>query len=125
MSDISLLKAASDLARHATTRHAVIARNIANADSPDYKAKDIKAFSLDDSEFELRTTRAEHLSAVGTTRGGRHMEYAIDAPVEPNGNSVSLEDQMVRAVQTQGQHNRALAIYQKSMSLLRMVASGR
>jgi flagellar basal-body rod protein FlgB len=122
MSDISLLNAASELAKHANARHSVIARNIANADSPNYQAKDIAEFSLDDSDFRLRVTKAGHLPAVGQIPGSASYTEKIieNAAIEPNGNTVSLEDQMMRSVQAQGQHNRALAIYQKSMDLLRL-----
>lgn len=121
-SGISLLNAASSLARHSSARHTVIARNIANADSPAYKAKDIQDFSLDESTFALRTTRTAHVSVSGTSiKGSRFDEHVLEnVPVEPNGNSVSLEDQMIRSSHAQNEHNKAMAIYQKSMDILKM-----
>lgn len=40
---LSLLRLASDLAAHAATRQSVIAENIAHADTPGYRARDIPA----------------------------------------------------------------------------------
>jgi flagellar basal-body rod protein FlgB len=37
----------------------------------------------------------------------------------PNGNSVSLEEEMVAAVDASREHNRALAVYRHGMTVLR------
>ncbi|MDG1803103.1 MAG: flagellar biosynthesis protein FlgB, partial [Paracoccaceae bacterium] len=42
-----------------------------------------------------------------------------DGASSPNGNSVSLEQEMLRSVDAQRQHNRALAIYKHTMTVLR------
>lgn len=43
-------------------RHSVISSNIANADTPDYKAKDLKFEQLlNDELLELKTTCAQHI----------------------------------------------------------------
>jgi flagellar basal-body rod protein FlgB len=39
--------------------------------------------------------------------------------MSPNGNSVSLETEMVKAVEVKRQHDQALAIYKSSMNVLR------
>jgi len=45
-------------------RHSVIASNIANADTPDYKVKDLKFEQLlNDELLELRTTSARHIKS--------------------------------------------------------------
>ena len=43
-----------------------------------------------------------------------------DAPADPNGNSVSLEDQVLRGVEAMRAHDRAIAVYQASLDLMRM-----
>ncbi len=48
-------------------------------------------------------------------------ELAIEREGErdPNGNSVSLETEMLNAVSAKRQHDRALAIYKSSLTVLR------
>ena len=44
---------------------------------------------------------------------------------DPNGNSVSLETEMMHGVDAKRQHDRAMAIYQSSMTILRSTFSRR
>jgi len=106
--DLSIFKVASAMARHAATRHETVAQNIANADTPGYKARDIAPF---DATLALGNNPD---AAIGRAREMRA------AMVSPNGNSVALDEQMVMASETKIQHETALAIYKKSMDLLRM-----
>ena len=43
--DLKILHTASLLARHSVQRHSLVAENIANADTPGYKAKDLEPFA--------------------------------------------------------------------------------
>lgn len=118
---LSIFRTAHAMAVHAGERQTILAQNMANADTPDYSARDIKPFSEVVGETVadpgLLTTRATHLTSQGSpheanvfTREGEH---------DPNGNSVSLEVEMLNAVDAKRQHDRALAIYKTSMGLLR------
>jgi len=106
--DLPLLKVASAMARHSANRHGTIAQNIANADTPGYKARDLTPFDA------MLALRDDPSAATGTSR-----EMSVSS-VSPNGNSVALDEQMVMASETKIQHETALAIYRKSMDLLRM-----
>jgi len=54
----------------ASKRHGIIASNIANADTPDYKAKDIKFENmLEDERIAVRVTHASHISQRDRLRG--------------------------------------------------------
>ena len=122
MENLSLFELASAMARHATQRHRVIAENVANADTPGYRARDVEDFRATVKEaFTARATRPGHAGQVdaGTAvRAPRIVELPL-AP-EPNGNSVNVEDQAVRAAEAQGQHALALAVYRKSADILRL-----
>ncbi len=111
------------MARHAGARHRVIAENVANADTPGFQARDVKGFADYVNEgFTPRATRAGHLGADAISRSARNPEIFIDRSVQSsgNGNSVSLEGEMVKAVSAQGQHSLATAIYSKVHDLMRM-----
>lgn len=112
LENLTLLRTASAMARHATTRHAVIAENIAHADTPGYRARDVEPFSAVLDRFE---------AARGDGRAGARFETGVvELPGSPNGNSVTLEDQAVRAAEAQAQYNLALTIFSKGLDLMRI-----
>jgi flagellar basal-body rod protein FlgB len=119
--NLTLLRLASSLAAHATARQTVVSENIAHADTPGYRARDIADFSetLESPSMAARTTRPGHMP-FGTEAGGfEAQEIAALGAETPNGNSVSLEDQMMRAAEVRQSHDLALGVYRKSMDILR------
>ncbi|RYG91475.1 FlgB family protein [Loktanella sp. IMCC34160] len=120
-SSLNLFRVAGSMAQHASQRQALTAQNIANADTPGYRARSIAPFSEtfrdDPTPVALRQTRAGHL-AGGQLSAQARVEFA-DTEASPNGNTVSLEEEMVNAVNIQREHGRALAIYQHGMKVLR------
>ena len=120
-SKLEVVQTALTMARHAGSRQAVIARNIANADTPGYRAREIAPFKdyvRDGAELGLTRTRAGHMAADRSGSTAR-VTYSDGEP-SPNGNSVSLEQEMVKAVEVERDHNRALTIYRHSLDVLRM-----
>ncbi|HEY9038379.1 MAG TPA: FlgB family protein [Roseovarius sp.] len=114
------------MAQHAGARQSVLARNLANADTPGYKARDIAPFAQTyegGSGFAPRATRPGHVSE---SAGGYAVEMrdAADGETDPNGNSVSLEQEMLKSVDVKRQHDRSLAIYKSALTVLRS-ATGR
>lgn len=118
---LEVFRTAHAMAVHAGARHALAAQNIANADTPGYRARDIPPFHqiAADATGSLRTTRPGH---VGADLGARQAKPAerSGALSDPNGNSVSLELEMLTAVEARRQHDRALAIYRNALSLMRL-----
>ena len=114
-----LMRVAQDLARHASARQAVIAENIAQANTPGFRARDLPAFGAQTETMHLAATRPAHLNA---DRSPPRFAPQIDrgAPsFAPNGNTVSLEREMMRAVQTRQSHEMALATYSSARNILR------
>ena len=121
--ELEVVRMASAMARHAGSRHRVIAENVANADTPGYRARDVRGFSdYMQDEFSPRTTRAGHVGGDAIARASARQEPFFDLATQAsgNGNSVSLEREMVKAVEAQGQHNMATAIYRKMHTLMRL-----
>lgn len=121
-SDLSILDMARAMGRHATTRHGVIAENVANADTPGYSARDLTPFSdVYRAEDELKETRAGHAATSSQSDYSRHIREEAPLGAEsPNGNTVSLEDQMMRAGRARRDHEMATAIYGKALDLMRL-----
>lgn len=123
--NLTIFSMADQLAQHSSARQNEIARNVANADTPGFRAGDISPFSevyRDGPGFELSRSRADHFMADQNDAWRR-----IDAPngQSPNGNTVSLEDQMLIAAEVRQSHDMALSVYSTSMSILRSSLGGR
>lgn len=125
---LQIFRMSTALAQHAGARQSVLARNIANADTPGYGARDIAPFTEiynGNSSFQPRITRSGHIGR--DTAGGYAVEIRDAAPgeIDPNGNSVSLEQEMLKAVEVKREHERALAIFKSSLTVLRAATGHR
>ena len=117
---LEVTRMAQALAAHAGARMGIIARNVANADTPGFKAMDLPDFGETyeaASGAGMRTTRAGHLA--GSDAMAKPVARAVGANGSPNGNSVSLEQEMVKAADVRQQHEMALAIYQNTRDIIR------
>lgn len=116
---LEITRMAQALAAQSGSRMAVIAQNVANADTPGYKAKDVPAFSdvYAAEGKEMRATRNGHLSAPATAAGP--VPDILRGHESPNGNSVSLEAEMVKSVEARQSHEMALAIYRATSDVIR------
>nr|WP_300057222.1 FlgB family protein [uncultured Roseobacter sp.] len=127
--NLEVFKISHAMAVHAGQKQAVAAQNVANSDTPEYKARDVAPFadsyrthvSMGDSVGQ-RATRDRHLHGVSD---GHMAEPTIDedAIASPNGNTVSLEGEMLKSLDAKRQHDRAVAIYKSSLGILRATLS--
>jgi flagellar basal-body rod protein FlgB len=81
-----------------STRAELIANNLANADTPDYKARDIDFRAAlantgaSQGGVQLATTRANHLGGTGLGAGGTAAEqYRVPLTPSLDGNSVDVQ----------------------------------
>lgn len=116
---LELTRMAQSLAAHSGARMAVIAQNVANADTPGYKAKDLAGFAevFAEEGGEMRATRPGHLTASSSV--AMPMPEQARGREAPNGNSVSLEAEMVKSVEARQNHDMALAIYRATSDVIR------
>ena len=117
--NIGMIRMARALTAHAAERQTVIARNIANSDTPGFRSGDIEDFSISyrDAPFALRQTRTRHLPPPqwqDTTR-----RITVESGMSPNGNSVSLEEEMVKLAETRRGHELSIGIYRSALNLMR------
>ncbi|KIN65919.1 Flagellar basal-body rod protein FlgB [Sulfitobacter noctilucae] len=120
--NIDIFRMSAAMARHAGQKQAVVAQNVANADTPNYKARDIADFANTyvpaDNAGAQRATRAQHLH--GALNGSMPTAAVVERDqASPNGNQVSLETETLKSVDAKRQHDRALAIYKTALSVLR------
>ena len=122
--NLNVLRLASGLATYATERQALIAENVANSDTPGFRARDLPDFGalLDQAvpAFQAKMTRPGHIPfGADAVLGAEPRAEAVEGADTPNGNSVSIEDQMMRAAGVRQSHEMALGVYAKSLEILR------
>lgn len=119
---LDLFRLAGGMARHATARQATIAENVAQADTPGYRSKDIAkfedTFAATPKTVSLTRTRPGHMSGTAAPAALRPTETR-DRPAGPDGNTVSLETEVMKTAESRMQHQTALAIYRSGMKILR------
>lgn len=120
---LSIFAKANDLALHAAARQSVIAQNVANADTPGYRARDIPSFAeayQPAHTEQMRATRHNHIEASLTTTTSTDADTVYRAgAMSPNGNSVSLETEMMMAAEAKRDHDLALAVYKSTLGIMR------
>ena len=106
----------------------VVTENVANADTPGFKAKTTGGFQemLDTATpaNRLTTTRAGHLSG---SAGPGNVEVREDADTwgeTLNGNTVVLEQQSIKANEIAENYQMASALYRKGHELLQLAVTG-
>ena len=115
---LDVTRMAQALAAHAGARQGVIAQNIAQADTPGYRAQDVPKFAETyRDEGTLRATRTGHVG--GGADVVEPVARTVAGSASPNGTTVSLEGEMVKAVDVKQQHDMALAIYRSVSDILR------
>jgi flagellar basal-body rod protein FlgB len=123
-----LFKALGERADYLNRQQKIISANIANADTPGYKAQTLEPFSFEELETApsagVQRTDAQHLA--GTEPAGHvFQETAAEArETAPDGNSVVLEQQMKQAANVRVQHRLALDAYKKHVDMLTKVVRG-
>ena len=113
-------------------RQTVLAQNIANADTPDYKPQDLQENSF--ARAVRRAARMEQpvkthdvhfqTSSASNQRNPDADEARERYETAPSGNAVVLEEQLVKVQETQMQYAALTSLYTKHMSMFRMALTG-
>jgi flagellar basal-body rod protein FlgB len=105
---IHLFDIASMQARWLSIRQTAIATNISNANTPGFAALDVHPFQdvLDKTQLNLATTNVSHISIAPTELSATASKSNDPWEVTQSGNSVSLEQEMMKA----GEVNRSYSL---------------
>ncbi|MCV0424759.1 MAG: flagellar basal body rod protein FlgB [Roseibium sp.] len=111
------------------TRQSVLAENIANSDTPGYMSRDVKSYSFEDhvgmhnGGVAPAITKAGHIGGGISTTGKVKAEERESFEITPSGNSVNLEEQMMKITQNQMDFQAATSLYTKGLGLIRTALS--
>jgi|KBSMisStaDraftv2_1062788.scaffolds.fasta_scaffold188316_3 flagellar basal-body rod protein FlgB len=116
-------------------RQNVLAQNVANADTPGFTARDLKPINFADVLKRSTSTPASVQSGMMVT-DPRHIGLAQsatpaftdmrapDGEATPSGNTVSLEQEMIKVAGTQAEYQAASNLYAKAIDMMK-IAIGR
>lgn len=125
--NIGLLKAVTAKMQYLDERQRIISANVANAQTPGYKAKDLAPvdFSLvlkkatGSTVVHQDVTHANHLPRQADLSSGKKVVDSVFSG-EGEGNGVVLEEQLLKSSETALDYNMVTAIYERSVNLMRM-----
>jgi len=111
------------------SRQKLLAENVANADTPGFRPLDLKAPTIRAGQpgpVALATTSEAHIGLSGSGRGKFDSRNGARFETTPNGNAVSLEDEMMKVAQNQSDFQLASSLYTKGLGLMKIaIGKGR
>lgn len=109
--------------------HDVVANNIANADTPDFRAKELKPLDFGGIQreqvggVEMALTARGHMVGMKSPSLGNVRVDRDTYEISSTGNSVNLQEQGVKIARNAMDYQLATTLYSKSVSLVRAVIS--
>lgn len=127
IADIPILSMLRTRLQWAQERQRVLAENVANADTPRYRARDLAPLKFDAAAevrgaaatVSLATTEPGHIAGLGLSRPQFRTESKGNYEIRPTGNAVNVEEEMMKVAANQMDYQAATAVYTRSLSLLK------
>lgn len=124
--NIALFQAMGAKMNYLSTRQGVLAQNIANADTPEYRARDLTDVDfgaiLQDvtgsKKVRVERTNPNHMMPGGNIDDPRNMKSRMTYEVAPDDNAVIIEEQMIKATQTTMDYNLMTNLMRKNVGMI-------
>lgn len=118
--DIGLFRLAEKRLNWVEQRQQVLAQNIANAYTPDFKARDLSPFesSLAEQGVAVARTDPAHLEGLHSAASGKEQPSRGKSPT---GNTVSMEQQLGKVADTASTQELVTNLYHKYQGMFKMV----
>ena len=133
LGDLPFLSALRTQMQWHSSRQSLLAENIANADTPGYRARDLERVDHE-AVFHVgrpvasgpTRTDVKHIAgrAIVDQTGFEHGRKPT-FEITPEGNSVVLEEEVMKMTSNQLDYQTVASIYQKSLGMLRMAVGRR
>jgi flagellar basal-body rod protein FlgB len=127
LGNIPLFKAMMSRMSWLTERQQLLGQNVANADTPAFKAKDLKPQTFKEmlagtgaSHLPLAATQLNHLAGVGPALSFKPVADR-NTETSPSGNNVSVEDQMLKVSSTANEFQLTTSLYRRQIGMLKTV----
>jgi flagellar basal-body rod protein FlgB len=123
---LPIFTALTEKMRWHQNRQSLLAENVANAETPGYRGRDLAAFAFKEHMSNLSvpqiatsTTNSAHIAAMGTQADGFNTRKLNSFEITPEGNGVTLEDEMMKVTSNQMDYQAATTLYTRSLKILR------
>src|SRR6476620_10925485 len=122
---LSMLRTRLDWAQ---ARQRVLAENVANSDTPKFRARDLAPLQFDNTPgssssaltpVSLSRTADSHIQGVGLSQSPYRNSNSRTFEVRPAGNAVNLEEEMMKVATNQMDFQAATALYTRSLNLIK------
>ncbi len=129
-SKVGLFTALKQKMRYSSERQSLLAKNIANANVPGYKAVDLKPVAFDElvsassGKLEIATTQPGHMRPQGGMTKFRVNEQKSTFETTPVGNNVVLEEQAMKMAENNTDYQTTTSIYKKMVEMFRLAGGG-
>lgn len=106
-------------------RQRLLAENVSNADTPNFRPRDLTPPKLDPkgpaamAAVTLARTSPGHLVAGSAGATTFQTDRKVGYETRPAGNAVNLEDEMMKVAANQMDYQAATALYGRSLSLVK------
>ena len=119
LTDIGLFQLAEQKLAWLGQRQQVLAQNVANASTPGYQARDLPAFAkvLAGATPTLAVTDPMHIQLASNS--GAALQAPRPRERAPDGNAVSLEEQLTKVADTASTQELVLNLYHKYQGMFR------
>jgi flagellar basal-body rod protein FlgB len=109
-------------------RQSVLAENVANADTPGYKARDLAPFTFSDALKQTNVTMAatdpRHIIPASMAGVNAKSVKSKTGETELNGNSVDVEQSMMEVSKNAVEYKEVASIYHAIGSLFKIAIKG-
>lgn len=100
-------------------RQTLLAENIANADTPGYSPRDLLPFNQALAQVRLVPVRTSPLHLAGAARAEEEDPMLRPPERAPDGNAVSLQEEMMKVAQTDSAHQLVTGLYEAWAGMVR------
>lgn len=106
-------------------RQGVLAQNIANANTPGYRARDVEMpdfknmVQASSRKLPLAVTDSGHVSGASSVMSLETVKRKSTYEQSPVGNNVSVEEEMMRVAETQAEYQKVINMYRKTVAMFR------
>lgn len=107
-------------------RQGLLAENVANAETPGYRGRDLKAFGFEEhmrnismARISTATSNPRHIGVQGTDADGFGPRRINSFEITPEGNGITLEDEMMKVTANQMDYQTVTTLYTRSLRLIR------
>lgn len=128
ITDLPILSMLRTRLQWAQERQRVLAENVANADTPNFQARDLAPPKFEApvrgapplmSRVSLLRTESGHIGGAMSAGAGFDTTTSGNHHVRPTGNAVNIEDEMMKVAANQMDYQAVTALYARSLSLFK------